>query len=98
MAERIVAEKMTRDDAVRAVRAAAVEPKGRGGTPATDKTKSKAKTPKPRPVAHVFRVAGARVTVDFTRKTFKEADVLAALDGAAEQVRAAIAAQGQDGS
>jgi ParB family transcriptional regulator, chromosome partitioning protein len=85
VAERIVAEKMTRDHAVRAVREAAAGPKGRGGTPA--------RTSRRRPVAHVFRVAGAKVTVDFTRKTFREEDVLAALDGAAEQVRAALAAR-----
>jgi ParB family chromosome partitioning protein len=95
VAERIVAEKMTRDDAVRAVRAVAAAPKGRGGTTATAgaRDKPRAKAPKPRPVDHVFRVSGAKVSVDFTRKSFREEDVLAALDGAAAQVRAAIAAR-----
>jgi len=93
VAERIVAAQMTRDDAVRAVRAVAAGPKGRGGSPTKTpaKTTAKTRTSGRRPVAHVFRVAGAKVTVDFTRKTFQEEDVLAALEHAAEQVRAALA-------
>jgi hypothetical protein len=86
---RIVAEKLTRDESVTAARAAAVsvapEPtKGRGATKGS---------PKRRQVATVFRAAGARVSFEFTRKSVREEDVLAALEAIAEQVRTNIAAR-----
>jgi ParB family transcriptional regulator, chromosome partitioning protein len=95
VARRIVAERLTRDEAVTAARAAAVsvapEPaKGRGGA---------AKEPlKRHPVATAFRVAGARVAVEFTRKSIQEEDVLAALEAAADQVRTSIAARDANAS
>lgn len=89
IARRIVDEDLTRDAAAEVVREAVGRPpragprqaKGRGGTPA-------------RGSARTFQAAGAKVAVTFPRKTVRDEDVLAALEDAADQVRAAIAGRG----
>jgi ParB family chromosome partitioning protein len=89
IARRIVDEDLTRDDAAEAVREAAGKPgragaskaKGRGGATGRGSTR-------------VFKVGAARVAVTFPRKAVRIEDVLAALEDAAAQVRAAMAREG----
>ena len=88
IARRIVDEDLTRDGAAEAVREASGKAskkgaagKGRGGSPG-------------RGSVHVFKAGGAKVTLAFPRKTVLDDDLLAALEDAAEQVRARIAGKG----
>ncbi len=82
IARRIVDEDLTRDDAAEAVREAAGRPargpgpraKGRGGASGRGMTR-------------VFKVAGAKVTVTFARKSARVEEILQALDEASAQAR-----------
>jgi ParB family transcriptional regulator, chromosome partitioning protein len=85
IARRIVDEDLTRDAAAEVVREAAGKPprngasgskaKGRGGQPA-------------RGSVRVFKAVGAKVAVTFPRKVVRDEEILAALEAAADQVRA----------
>jgi ParB family chromosome partitioning protein len=88
IARRIVDEDLTRDAAAEVVREVAGRPskaggpkaKGRGGAPG-------------RGSARIFKAGAARVAVTFPRKNVRDEDLLAALEDAAGQVRAAMAAK-----
>ena len=86
IARRIVDEDLTRDAAADVVREAAgktvrnPKAKGRGGASG-------------RGSSRVFKAAGAKVAVTFPRKTVRDEDILAALEDAAEQVRAGLRAK-----
>jgi ParB family chromosome partitioning protein len=86
IARRIVDEDLTRDAAAEVVREAAGKPtrntkaKGRGGASG-------------RGSSRVFKAAGAKVAVTFPRKTVRDEDILAALEDAAEQIRAGLRAK-----
>jgi ParB family transcriptional regulator, chromosome partitioning protein len=87
IARRIVDEDLTRDAAAEVVREASGKParpggskaKGRGGAPVRGSTR-------------IYKAAGAKVAVSFPRKSVRDEEILAALEEAARQVRAAMGA------
>jgi ParB family chromosome partitioning protein len=89
IARRIVDEDLTRDAAAEVVRRASGKAPREGGT----KTKGRGGA-SGRGSTRVFKAGGARVAVTFPRKNVRDEELLAALEKAAEQVRAARGGQG----
>jgi ParB family chromosome partitioning protein len=85
IARRIVDEDLTRDAAADVVREAAGKPPRAGGP--TTKAKGRGGQPS-RGSVRVFKAGGAKVAITFPRKTIRDEEILAALEDAAEQVRA----------
>lgn len=88
IARRIVHEDLTRDATAEVVR----ETSGRPARPSSAaKAKSKGKgTPSGRGTSRSYKTSNARVVVEFPRKTISEADILAALEEVAAQIRASL--------
>jgi ParB family chromosome partitioning protein len=86
IARRIVDEDLTRDGAAEAVREASGKPP-RPKTPTVGATKVRQAQPT-RGSVRVFKVSGVQVALTFPRKSVRDEEVLAALEEAAEQVRA----------
>jgi ParB family chromosome partitioning protein len=89
IARRIVDEDLTRDDAAEVVREAAGKPSKNGGSKAKGRGGASG-----RGSVRIFKAGGAKVAVTFPRKTVRIEEWLEALEDAAEQVRASLAARG----
>jgi ParB family chromosome partitioning protein len=83
IARRIVDEDLTRDAAAEVVREASGKTSKNGGS----KAKGRGAAPG-RGSVRMFKVSGAKVAVTCSKKTVKDEEILAALEEAAEQVRA----------
>ena len=82
IARRIVDQELTRDATTEAVREAAGKPPRPGSSKAKGKGRGGA--------SRTFKAGGAKISVVFPKKGARDEDVLAALEEAANQVRAAI--------
>jgi ParB family chromosome partitioning protein len=87
IARRIIDEDLTRDAAADVVREAVGKPARTGGS---KENKGRGVIPG-RGSSRVFKAGGAKIAITFPRKTVRDEEVLAALEEAAEQVRASMA-------
>jgi ParB family chromosome partitioning protein len=87
IARRIVDEDLTRDAAAEVVREASGKPARIGGPKAKGRGGASA-----RGSARIYKAAGGKVAVSFPRKSVRDEEILAALEEAVRQVRAAMGA------
>ena len=89
IARRIVDEDLTRDAAAEVVREAAGKPSKKAGAKAQGRGGASG-----RGSIRAFKAGGAKVVVTFSRKSVRDEELLAALEDAAEQVRASMGGKG----